>query len=88
MDCKHGHKHEDHHHEHHVEIKSLNTAFTVGIVLNLLFVAVESLYGLITGSVGLLSDAGHNLSDVTSLILAMMAFRLARIKATKNYTYS
>ena len=87
MDCKHGHKHEDHHHEHHVEIKSLNTAFTVGIILTLLFVAVESLYGLITGSVGLLSDAGHNLSDVTSLILARMAFRLARIKATKNYTY-
>ena len=87
MDCKHGHKHEDHHHEHHIEIKSLNTAFTVGIVLNLLFVAVESLYGLITGSVGLLSDAGHNLSDVTSLILAMMAFRLARAKATRNYTY-
>ena len=87
MDCKHGHNPEGHHHGHSIEIKSLNAAFVAGIILNLLFVAVECLFGLITGSVGLLSDAGHNLSDVASLILAMMAFRLARAKATRNYTY-
>ena len=87
MDCKHGHKPEGHHHGHSVEIKSLNAAFMAGIILNILFVAVECIYGLLTGSVGLLSDAGHNLSDVASLILAMMAFRLARAKATRNYTY-
>lgn len=85
MDCK--HEHESHSHEHHIEIKSLNAAFIAGIILNILFVAVECIYGLLTGSVGLLSDAGHNLSDVASLILAMMAFRLARAKATRNYTY-
>lgn len=85
MDCK--HEHESHSHEHHIEIKSLNAAFIAGIILNILFVAVECIYGLFTGSVGLLSDAGHNLSDVASLILAMMAFRLARAKATRNYTY-
>lgn len=87
MDCKHGHKPEGHHHGHGVEIKSLNAAFMAGIILNLLFVVVECLFGLVTGSVGLLSDAGHNLSDVASLILAMMAFRLAGAKATRNYTY-
>ena len=85
MDCK--HEHESHSHEHHIEIKSLNAAFIAGIILNILFVAVECIYGLLTGSVGLLSDAGHNLSDVASLILAMMSFRLARAKATRNYTY-
>ena len=85
MDCK--HEHESHSHEHHIEIKSLNASFIAGIILNILFVAVECIYGLLTGSVGLLSDAGHNLSDVASLILAMMAFRLARAKATRNYTY-
>ena len=71
----------------HTEADPLNKTFIIGIVLNLLFVATECFYGLLTGSMGLLSDAGHNLGDVTSLILAMMAFRLAKVKATKNYTY-
>lgn len=76
-----------HHRNHHREASSLNKAFITGIILNLLFVATECFYGLFTGSMGLLSDAGHNLNDVTSLILAMMAFRLTRVRATKNYTY-
>ena len=74
-----------HHHEH--RITSLNRAFLVGIVLNVGFVVVEFAVGLFYGSMGLLSDAGHNLSDVAGLLLAMLAFRLAQAHATPRYTY-
>lgn len=77
--------HEHHHHEH--PISSLNRAFLIGIALNLAFVAVEFSVGLYYGSMGLLSDAGHNLSDVAGLLLAMLAFRLAQAHATPRYTY-
>lgn len=86
MEHEHHHPgHHDHHHER--RITSLNTAFIVGIALNLLFVAVEAGIGFYYNSMGLLSDAGHNLSDVASLLLAMLAFRLAQAPATARYTY-
>ena len=59
----------------------------VGTVLNLLFVGVEAVAGFVTGSVGLLSDAGHNLSDVVALLLAWLAFRLSRVPANTRFTY-
>lgn len=65
----------------------LNRAFLIGIGLNLLFVTVEAAAGVATGSLALLSDAGHNLSDVASLGLSMVAFRLARIPPSSRYTY-
>lgn len=78
----------EHHHEHHHhEITSLNKAFIIGISLNMAFVVAEFLAGFWYNSLGLLSDAGHNLSDVASLILAMLAFRLAKVHPTSRYTY-
>ena len=76
--------HEHHHHDH--TVTSLNKAFIWGIALNVGFVIVEFAVGLYYGSMGLLSDAGHNLSDVAGL-LAMLAFRLAQARATPKYTY-
>ena len=77
----------EHHHHHDHTVTSLNKAFIWGIALNVGFVVVEFAVGLYYGSMGLLSDAGHNLSDVASLLLAMLAFRLAQAKATPKYTY-
>lgn len=77
--------HEHHHHDH--TVTSLNKAFIWGIGLNVGFVVIEFAVGLCYGSMGLLSDAGHNLSDVASLLLAMLAFRLAQARATPKYTY-
>ncbi len=74
-------------HSHAHRISSLDRAFVIGIALNVSFVVVEFLAGLWYGSMGLLSDAGHNLSDVASLLLAMWAFRLARMRPTVRYTY-
>ena len=72
---------------HHLPVDHLNRAFVLGIVLNLVFVCVEFGAGLWFDSVALISDAGHNLSDVVSLVLSLIAFRLARVKPTASYTY-
>ena len=77
--------HEHHHHDH--TVTSLNKAFIWGIALNVGFVVVEFAVGLCYGSMGVLSDAGHNLSDVASVLLAMLAFRLAEARSTPKYTY-
>lgn len=76
-----------HHHDHSPQVTALNKSFVIGIVLNLLFVIVEFGVGFSYDSMGLISDAGHNLGDVASLALAMLAFRLARVHANSRYTY-
>lgn len=76
-----------HHHSHAHTPKNLSLVFLFCIALNLLFVGVEAGVGFLTGSLGLLSDAGHNLSDVFSLVLALIALSLAKVKATERYTY-
>lgn len=80
------HEH-SHQHSHAINAESLNKAFIIGIVLNLAFVVIEFAAGFWFDSLALLSDAGHNLSDVVSLVLALLAFRLAKIKANERYTY-
>ena len=87
---EHHHEHGHHHHHHHLhdtQVSTLNRAFIVGIVLNVLFVVVEATFGFIFDSVGLLSDAGHNLTDVVSLLLAMLAFRLTAVHGNSRFTY-
>ena len=81
------HDHSHHHHDHTPKLDHLNTAFIVGIILNSAFVIIEVIAGLISGSLSLLTDAGHNLSDVASLALALLAFKLAKAGSNKNYTY-
>jgi cobalt-zinc-cadmium efflux system protein len=76
-----------HHHDHAPKLDHLNTAFVVGIVLNSAFVVVEAVVGFANHSLSLLTDAGHNLSDVASLALALLAFKLSKIKANNVYTY-
>ena len=81
----HNHKHHVHQHTHNIE--SINSALVIGIILNTLFVVIEAIAGFYYDSLALLSDAGHNLSDVISLILALLAFRLVQMKPTSKYTY-
>jgi len=80
----------DHHHHHqhsNTTFNSVNTAFYIGIALNLLFVVIEATTGFITNSLALIGDAGHNLSDVFSLILSLLAIRLLKVKNNDKYTY-
>lgn len=62
-------------------------AFAIGTVLNLGYVVVEAVFGLLSGSLALLADAGHNLSDVLGLLLAWGAATLASRAPTRRRTY-
>lgn len=62
-------------------------AFAIGIGLNITFVIVEIVYGLIANSSALLADAGHNVSDVFGLVFAWAAAWMATIKPNGKYTY-
>ena len=76
-----------HEHQHTHALQSLNAIFIVCIVLNVAYVAVEAAVGLWVGSLGLLSDAGHNLSDAFSLLLSLFAFKMAQRRSTARFTY-
>jgi len=72
---------------HHHEPSNYNRAFAIGVTLNLGFVIIEATYGFIAESIALIADAGHNFSDVISLLLAWGASLLASKKPTKKRTY-
>ena len=78
----------DHHHSHvHVVPEHITNALITGIGLNLVFVLTEAIAGLYTHSLSLLTDAGHNLSDVASLALALLANKLAAKKASDQFSF-
>ncbi len=74
-------------HNHGPQIGNYNRAFAIGAILNIVFVAIEAGYGMFSGSLALIADAGHNLSDVLSLLLAWGASFLASKPATETRTY-
>jgi len=74
-------------HDHNHQISNYNRAFAIGVMLNVIFVAIEAGYGFAAGSLALIADAGHNLSDVLSLLLAWGAGLLATKPATEKRTY-
>ncbi len=76
-----------HDHDHNHQITNYNFAFGVGITLNIIFVAIEAGYGVLADSLALIADAGHNLSDVFSLLLALTASVLAKKASTDKRTY-
>jgi len=78
---------DNHTHNHTSKVSNLNRAFIIGIAINALYVIIEFSAGLYYNSLSLISDAGHNLSDVAALALALLAFRLAKLKANDKFTY-
>ena len=86
MGAGHSHSH-DHGHGHSHAPADFGNAFLIGIVLNTAFVAIEAVYGWISGSMALIADAGHNLSDVLALLLAWGASVAARRPASERFTY-
>lgn len=79
---------EHHSHANHIHaVESLNVVYYIAIALNFGFVIVEALAGVYSNSTGLLSDAGHKMIDVFSLLIALLAFRLAASKPSSRYTY-
>ncbi len=76
-----------HSHEHNAEARNISRALIIGIILNSIFVVVELGSGLYIDSLGIISDAFHNLSDVAGLILSLIAFQLSKIQSNYKFTY-
>ncbi|MBS0440946.1 MAG: cation transporter [Proteobacteria bacterium] len=91
MSATHTHDHDHDHghaHPHHAHVpESFDRAFAIGIALNAGFVAVEAFYGWKAGSLALLADAGHNLSDVAGLVLAWAGAAAGRLRPSERHTY-
>ncbi|MBR5726460.1 MAG: cation transporter [Muribaculaceae bacterium] len=89
MSHEHHEHHEHHHHHHHVTADNgqMRKVLWASIILNLLFVGVEAGVGLWQNSLSLLSDAGHNLSDVFSLVLVVVGLHLVKVHSNEHYTY-
>ena len=84
---EHSHSH-THSHSHSIEINKGNkNVFLIGIGLNMTFVLAEVIAGFAYNSMALLTDAGHNLSDVASLVVSLVAFWMAKKKSSAVYTY-
>lgn len=82
-----------HHHDHAGHnhgpstLENINRAFYIGIALNLLFTIIEFVVGYLNNSLALISDATHNLSDVASLVISLVAMKLAQKAANLTFTY-
>lgn len=94
MGAGHSHSHgSDHDHGHgqghgHSHAPAdFGRAFLIGIILNTVFVVVEAVFGFMSGSMALVADAGHNLSDVLSLIIAWAAAVAAKKPPSARFTY-
>ena len=74
-------------HDHEHQTTDYTRAFAIGVLLNVFFVVIEAGYGFVAESMALLADAGHNLSDVFSLLLAWGSAWLAGKPATEERTY-
>jgi cobalt-zinc-cadmium efflux system protein len=91
----HDHSGHGHHHGHSHAAGSghshapanFGKAFAIGITLNMGFVIIEVIYGLLANSMALLADAGHNLSDVLGLLVAWTASVLVRRAPSSRFTY-
>ena len=86
-----GHNHSHQHistsaHQSHHSV-NISTAFKIGILINIAFVGVEVMYGFISNSMALLADAGHNFSDIITLLFVWFAILLSRLKPNFRYTY-
>lgn len=90
--AEHDHHHDHDHgkqggHSHSHAPKDFGAAFAIGTILNVGFVAIEAAYGILSHSMALVADAGHNLGDVLGLIMAWVAATLARRIPSQTHTY-
>lgn len=72
---------------HHHGPPTVTRAFVLGVFINSAFVVIEAGAGFFLGSIALLTDAGHNLADVGSLLVGLVAARLAEKRSSSTYTY-
>ena len=76
-----GHDHDHHHHD------DFESAFVLGIALNVAIVLLEAVFGFLAGSMALIADAGHNLSDVLGLVVGWAGAVMAKRSPSPRFTY-
>jgi cobalt-zinc-cadmium efflux system protein len=81
------HDHDHVHHHHSAPPAGHGRAFALGVILNTGFVVLEAVMGIVSGSMALVADAGHNLSDVLGLLIAWAASILAARPPSERFTY-
>ncbi|MDD4071517.1 MAG: cation diffusion facilitator family transporter [Desulfobacterales bacterium] len=76
------------HHHHHMDVeKTTGTSLLITLGLNLLIPAAQIVGGIYAGSMALISDAVHNLSDFTAILIAYIAFKIGKRRATVTQTF-
>jgi cobalt-zinc-cadmium efflux system protein len=83
----HSHDGHDHSHAHALPSGNAGRAFVLGIALNSIYVIAEFTTGYLQSSLSLMSDAGHNATDVLSLLLSLFGFRMMKVLPNASYTY-
>lgn len=89
-DHDHGHSHSHghgHHHHHHIDPEAGDRRVAAAVVVNLLLTVAQIVGGILSGSLALIADAVHNLSDALSLVIAFFARRIARRPADEDMTF-
>ncbi|MDE6861605.1 MAG: cation diffusion facilitator family transporter [Alistipes sp.] len=76
-----------HHNHTHEHVGNVGRALITGIAINVVYAATEFCVGIWQGSMGLIADAGHNMSDVAGLLLALIAVKLSAKQASRQYTF-
>jgi cobalt-zinc-cadmium efflux system protein len=74
-----------HGHSHHPA--DFSNAFALGIALNVAIVLLEAVFGFVSGSMALIADAGHNLSDGLGLVVGWAGAVMARRSPSRRFTY-
>lgn len=75
-------------HDHHSHAPpDANTAFAIGVALNVAYVIAQIIFGIVAHSLALLADAGHNFGDVLGLLVAWCAIYLGKTQSTARRTY-
>jgi len=87
MGAGHSHSHSHGHSHHHGPVDGNQRRLAITLVLSLVYMLAEFLGGLFTGSLALLADAGHMLSDAAALLLSLFAIWIARRPPTPRRTW-
>src|SRR3546814_10495075 len=76
-----------HHHHHHDTAAMDDGRLALAVAVNLLLTVAQIVGGLVSGSLALVADAIHNLSDAAALAIALFARKVARRGADASMTY-
>ncbi len=71
----------------HSAPEKLDTKLKIGFILNTGFTIIEFAAGILSSSLALISDAGHNLTDSLTIFISFLANKVAQRKATLDHTY-